>query len=317
MRGLRSGYTNRSAVLGRPAVAWLVALILLLGESIHGQVVNRSSAKFYPDSSDTAEALLRNAASHARDRQWSAAIEIYQRVIDQFGDKVARFPTDDGAANADSGFVLYVDDRMRSRVSGMRLAVSFGVSALAVYVLGPVVKAAGFAVLLTLMAGISTLSALFVAMLPGERSRRRARPVVWTGSSSSWRIFARVGPSRRATAASAAGCESSQASPRAGYASSGGRPAISMSTSGARKADGVSTRPPCPGPRAARGWARTIKRSPSSRTCPIRSGGTTTGSPGTRAASGRACRRSVASPAILTARAAATSRRRRVCSTTG
>jgi len=53
-------------------------------------------------------------------------------------------------------------------VSGMRLAVSFGVSALAVYVLGPVVKAAGFTVLLTAMAGISTLSALFVSLLPGE-----------------------------------------------------------------------------------------------------------------------------------------------------
>jgi predicted MFS family arabinose efflux permease len=68
----------------------------------------------------------------------------------------------------DAMIVLYVDDRMRSRVSGMRLAVSFGVSALAVYVLGPVVKAAGFTVLLTLMAGISALSALFVSFLPGE-----------------------------------------------------------------------------------------------------------------------------------------------------
>lgn len=69
----------------------------------------------------------------------------------------------------DAMIVLYVDDRMRSRVSGMRLAVSFGVSALAVYVLGPVVKAAGFTVLLTVMAGISALSALFVSLLPGER----------------------------------------------------------------------------------------------------------------------------------------------------
>ena len=68
----------------------------------------------------------------------------------------------------DAMIVQYVDDRMRSRVSGMRLAVSFGVSALAVYVLGPVVKAAGFTVLLTVMAGISTLSALFVSLLPGE-----------------------------------------------------------------------------------------------------------------------------------------------------
>ena len=76
----------------------------------------------------------------------------------------------------DAMIVQYVDDRMRSRVSGMRLAVSFGVSALAVYVLGPVVKAAGFTVLLVLMAGISTLSALFVSMLPGESPARAEVP---------------------------------------------------------------------------------------------------------------------------------------------
>jgi predicted MFS family arabinose efflux permease len=70
----------------------------------------------------------------------------------------------------DAMIVQYVDDRMRSRVAGMRLAVSFGVSALAVYLLGPVVKAAGFTVLLTLMAGISALNALFVSMLPGRVS---------------------------------------------------------------------------------------------------------------------------------------------------
>src|SRR5215475_2744820 len=68
----------------------------------------------------------------------------------------------------DAMIVQYVDDRMRSRVSGMRLAVSFGVSALAVYVLGPVVKAAGFTTLLVLMATISALGTLFVSFLPGE-----------------------------------------------------------------------------------------------------------------------------------------------------
>jgi MFS family permease len=68
----------------------------------------------------------------------------------------------------DALIVQYVDDRMRSRVSGMRLAVSFGVSALAVYALGPVVKAAGFTTLLLLLAGISAASALFVSFLPAD-----------------------------------------------------------------------------------------------------------------------------------------------------
>src|SRR2546426_613976 len=44
----------------------------------------------------------------------------------------------------DAMIVQYVDDRMRSRVAGMRLTVSFGVASLAVYLLGPTVKAAGF-----------------------------------------------------------------------------------------------------------------------------------------------------------------------------
>ena len=78
----------------------------------------------------------------------------------------------------DAMIVQYVDDRMRSRVSGTRLAVSFGVSAVAVYVLGPVVKAAGFTTLLLLMAGISARRALFVSFLPGEEPRRSDRPSV-------------------------------------------------------------------------------------------------------------------------------------------
>jgi predicted MFS family arabinose efflux permease len=68
----------------------------------------------------------------------------------------------------DAMIVQYVDDRMRSRVAGMRLAVSFGVSALAVYLLGPTVKAAGFTTLLLVMAGISSLTTLFVSLLPGR-----------------------------------------------------------------------------------------------------------------------------------------------------
>src|ERR1700722_15482554 len=111
MGGSRSWLTDRTTMPRRPAVAWIVGLLLLVAGSARGQGPNRSSAKFYPDSSDTAEALLRNAASHARDRQWSAAIEIYQRVIDQFGDKVARLPKDDPATDQDGSFVLYVDDR--------------------------------------------------------------------------------------------------------------------------------------------------------------------------------------------------------------
>jgi MFS family permease len=68
----------------------------------------------------------------------------------------------------DAMIVQYVDDRMRSRVAGMRLAVSFGVSSLAVYLLGPTVKAAGFGTLLTVMAALAGFTTLCVAFLPGR-----------------------------------------------------------------------------------------------------------------------------------------------------
>lgn len=66
----------------------------------------------------------------------------------------------------DAMIVRYVDDRMRSRVSGMRLAVAFGVSSLAVWLLGPLVKAAGFRSLLLLMAGIAVVTLGVVMLLP-------------------------------------------------------------------------------------------------------------------------------------------------------
>jgi MFS family permease len=78
----------------------------------------------------------------------------------------------------DAMIVQYVDDRMRSRVAGIRLAVSFGVSSLAVYLLGPTVKAAGFGTLLTVMAMISGFTTLFVAFLPGRMTAPAAPPLV-------------------------------------------------------------------------------------------------------------------------------------------
>jgi MFS family permease len=80
----------------------------------------------------------------------------------------------------DAMIVRYVDDRMRSRVSGMRLAVSFSVSSAAVWLLGPVVKAGGFSVLLLAMAGIALVTLLAILWLPGGAhsavGERRAAP---------------------------------------------------------------------------------------------------------------------------------------------
>ncbi len=68
----------------------------------------------------------------------------------------------------DATIVRYVDDRMRSRVSGVRLTLSIGASSLAVWALGPLVKREGFAMLFTGMAAIALLTALVVAALPDE-----------------------------------------------------------------------------------------------------------------------------------------------------
>ncbi|HEX2389444.1 MAG TPA: MFS transporter [Casimicrobiaceae bacterium] len=71
----------------------------------------------------------------------------------------------------DAIIVRYVDDRMRSRVSGMRLAVAFGVSSLAVWLLGPLVKTAGFDALLLLMAAIAIVTLCVVLLLPRTTGR--------------------------------------------------------------------------------------------------------------------------------------------------
>jgi MFS family permease len=70
----------------------------------------------------------------------------------------------------DAMIVRYVDDRMRSRVAGMRLAVSFGASSAAVWLLGPLVKRAGFDVLLWTMAAISIVTFVVVSWLPSSTS---------------------------------------------------------------------------------------------------------------------------------------------------
>jgi len=66
----------------------------------------------------------------------------------------------------DAMIVRYVDDHQRSRVSGMRLTVAFGVSSLAVWLLGPVVKAAGFRMLLFAMAATAFATLCAVMWLP-------------------------------------------------------------------------------------------------------------------------------------------------------
>ena len=69
----------------------------------------------------------------------------------------------------DAMIVRYVDDRLRSRVTGMRLAIGFGVSSLVVAGIGPSVKAAGFPVMLMSLAGVAACTLFAISFLPSER----------------------------------------------------------------------------------------------------------------------------------------------------
>jgi MFS family permease len=66
----------------------------------------------------------------------------------------------------DAMIARFVDDQMRSRVSGIRLSVSLGASSLAVWLIGPLVKSAGFSALLLVMACIAAITLLFATQLP-------------------------------------------------------------------------------------------------------------------------------------------------------
>jgi MFS family permease len=75
---------------------------------------------------------------------------------------------------SDTMVVRYIDDAMRSRVSGTRIAISFGISSMAVYMLGPFVKAAGFTQLMMVASGVAALGALIVLFLPNEKQMKQS-----------------------------------------------------------------------------------------------------------------------------------------------
>ena len=71
----------------------------------------------------------------------------------------------------DTMVVRFVDDRMRSRVTGTRFFIAFGVSSAVVGLLGPTVKAAGFTTMLYVMAAVAVCTTLCASMLPDDPQR--------------------------------------------------------------------------------------------------------------------------------------------------
>ncbi len=66
----------------------------------------------------------------------------------------------------DAMIVKYVDDSMRSRISGARFAVSFGASSVAVWLIGPIVKSGGMASFLWTMVATSAATLAVISFLP-------------------------------------------------------------------------------------------------------------------------------------------------------
>ncbi len=78
----------------------------------------------------------------------------------------------------------YVDDRIRSRVSGIRLGVSFAVSSLSVFLIGPVVKSIGFSNSLLLLACFPVLTLLVLSVLPSHATETKDADTVRNKTSS-------------------------------------------------------------------------------------------------------------------------------------
>ena len=114
-RSNRMGQPGQFGHCGRSGkIVVVIAILGMFGSAspyLRAQGGGRNGARFVPDSSEEAERKLRNAATHVRDQQWAEAIDIYQRVIDLYGDKVVKRPKDEPGIDRAGDFTLYVSAR--------------------------------------------------------------------------------------------------------------------------------------------------------------------------------------------------------------
>lgn len=111
-------------------VGVLTVWALIATPAVRGQVPDGATgAKFHPDSSYTAEALLRSAEGHAREQQWAETVAIYQRVIAEHGGTMARVPKGDPETDPTGESQLWVDARRQCQ----RRLAALPADALAIY----------------------------------------------------------------------------------------------------------------------------------------------------------------------------------------
>ncbi len=78
----------------------------------------QASSKVYFDTSHEADARLRSAENHVKAGDFAEAIDIYQRVIQEFGDKVVEVPAEEGVA-VDSRLSVNARRECQRRIAGL------------------------------------------------------------------------------------------------------------------------------------------------------------------------------------------------------
>jgi MFS family permease len=152
--------------------AWLGALLAVvytigsLAQVVVGRLIDRMALKPLYLSVVLAQVPL--AALAATARGWWLFVLLLGLMVFIFG----------ATPFTDAMVVRYVDDRMRSRVAGMRIGISFTISSIAVWALGPIVKSSGFDVLLFAMASIALVTVTAIALLPADAALARRAPAM-------------------------------------------------------------------------------------------------------------------------------------------
>ena len=134
----------------------MIYAIASLAQLVVGRLIDRMSFKPLQLWMSVIQVPLLIIAAHTQD--WWLFAALLAVMVFVFG----------SIPFTDAMIVRYVDDRLRSRVAGMRLTVAFGFSSAAVWILGPMVKQIGFSNALWIMAGIAALKAGIVLLLPEE-----------------------------------------------------------------------------------------------------------------------------------------------------
>jgi MFS family permease len=149
------GVLEDPAILG--ALLALIYTIASFAQIVVGRLIDRMPIKPLQLWMSVAQVPLLILAAHME--SWGLFAALLLVMIFVFG----------SIPFTDAMIVRYVDDRLRSRVAGMRLTVAFGISSLAVWLLGPMVKGMGFSMALWVMAGVAAVKAAIVLLLPDER----------------------------------------------------------------------------------------------------------------------------------------------------